>query len=148
MNSYYKYAVLGCFLLAIDQITKYLVRMYNPKINMLIFDLVFLQNNGAVFGSFRGTNSIMIWVTFIAIGVVLFYWDKLPNTKLSMTMLILILTGAIGNLIDRILFGYITDFIDFRFFPVFNVADMMISIGIVGLIITVIQDELKNKKKK
>ena len=74
------------------------------------------------------------------IGLILFYYDKLPKKKYVVVSTALIFSGAIGNLIDRIFLGYVVDFIDIGLWPAFNVADSAITIGAIGIIYYLIKD--------
>jgi len=127
-------------LVIIDQLTKFLVTknlVLSKSIPIIsnILHLTYIKNTGAAFGIFQNMNSILIWVTFIVIGSILFYFDKIADSKLSSVFTAFILSGAIGNLIDRIRLGYVVDFIDFGFWPAFNIADSAITIGVIGLIL-------------
>jgi signal peptidase II len=99
--------------------------------NILRFTLV--HNTGIAFGFFKDCGAVFIIVPVILTGLLVynvFYYRHSPH--LSRTYIVafsLILGGAIGNLIDRIFLGYVIDFIDFRVWPVFNVADSAITIG-------------------
>ena len=148
-----KLFLVGIILLLLDQLTKFLVRLFfqpNATIPLIknIFHLTFAQNTGAVFGTFHGTNSLLIWLAIMAIGFILYLWDQFPSTKCSRLFLVLILVGSIGNLIDRIFLGYVTDFLDFRIWPVFNLSDSMVSIGILGLVIAIILGDKKAQKRE
>jgi len=83
----------------------------------------------------KGMNLLLIWVSIIVIGAILYNYNKIPKDKVPQTAFALIIGGAIGNLIDRIVIGKVKDFIDFRVWPAFNIADSAISIGAVLLII-------------
>jgi signal peptidase II len=76
-----------------------------------------------------------MWFSIIVIGVILYIYDRLPKEKLVQIPLALVLGGTFGNLIDRFRFGFVIDFLDFRIWPAFNLADMAITIGVIGLII-------------
>jgi len=78
---------------------------------------------------------ILILITIVIIGIILYYYKDLPKKYLPIISTSLILGGAIGNLIDRFLFGFVIDFIDFRIWPAFNIADSAVTIGVIGLII-------------
>ena len=124
----------------LDQITKRMVVDYLklhqsiPLINNILH-LTYIQNTGAGFGILQGWNTILIFISLIIIGVILFHFDKIVKEKQIHIPIALILGGAIGNLIDRIFIGFVIDFIDFRIWPAFNIADSAISIGAVWLII-------------
>jgi len=99
--------------------------------NVLHMSLV--HNTGIAFGLFKDQGIVFVIIPAIAIVLLIFnifYYRS--NKDLSLTYIIgfsLILGGAIGNLIDRISFGYVIDFIDFRIWPVFNIADSAITVG-------------------
>lgn len=147
-----KFSVLGIILLIsliIDQWTKQLVhtKFYWGESKTIIpgfFNLTYVRNKGAAFGflhsapeSFR--EPFFLIVPFVMIGVIcLVFWRLKPNQKLSQFSLSLILSGAIGNLIDRLRFGYVVDFLDFYLdawghYPAFNVADSCIVVGVIIL---------------
>jgi len=111
----------------IDQITKAIATAR----------LTLVRNTGAAFGLFRDQTIIFILISAIAIICIGFYLIK-KKTSYYLP-LSLILGGAVGNLIDRLRFGYVVDFIDLRFWPVFNVADSCITIGAVILFFVIIR---------
>jgi|FLOH01.1.fsa_nt_gi signal peptidase II len=134
------------FLLVLDQIIKYLAATKNIFFDFKIFDLVFVKNTGAIWGSFQDGNTIFIWLSLIAIGILMFSYNSVP--KKACFFLWLLFGGIISNLIDRLFRGFVVDFIDFRFWPVFNIADAMIIIGIIGLIFFIWKDDNSKKIKK
>jgi signal peptidase II len=101
----------------LDQISKYL------------FGFVF--NTGGAFGILKGMNILFILINLIILGICIYYY-KLKKYRIA---LIFLISGIVGNLIDRFVFGYVRDFINVGFFPVFNLADSFNFIGIVLLII-------------
>ena len=143
------YLVIIAGLLTLDQITKtsisksinpYGVRPVVPD----FFNLVHVRNKGAIFGFFSNAESSFMFVlltvfSLAALGLVAYYFIKTPlSEKLMNVSLAFILAGALGNQVDRIMRGYVIDFLDFIFwgwhFPSFNVADSCISTGAVLLI--------------
>lgn len=128
------YFLIFAFLL-IDQATKFLViSNFRPDIsyeiweNILYFTLV--KNTGGVFGILPGRNLWHIFLTVILLVlIVIFYKKIITDEKRTFIVGLSIIVGcAIGNLVDRVRLGYVVDFIDIKFWPVFNFAD----IGIVG----------------
>ncbi len=104
-----------------------------------LFRILHVQNTGAAFGIFKGYTPALIVVDFIGIFVILFLvfglrnrWPFIRN-MLVLTSIGLILGGTIGNLIDRLRVGQVTDFIDFKIWPVFNVSDASVTIGVIIL---------------
>jgi len=105
-----------------------------PLINNFLH-LTYIQNTGAGFGILKGSNTILIFISLIIIGAILYYFNKITKEKSINLPIALILGGAIGNLIDRIFLGHVIDFMDLRIWPAFNVADSAITIGAIWLII-------------
>jgi len=138
----FKYVFLISFIIVVlDQITKHLVLKYmNPleSINILPFlQLVVVSNKGCAFGMFKGVGStLFIGVSIVAI---IFVTWLLIRTKEGYVGLSLILGGAIGNLIDRLCYGWVVDFIDFSIgkfhWPAFNVADSALTIGVIVVLL-------------
>ena len=124
MNKY-TYLLLGLLLIILDQLTKILT------FKKSFFIINYTTNTGAAFGIFQGFNTILIFISFLVILFIILY---LKRAKQHLP-LILILSGIIGNLIDRILLGFVRDFIDIRIWPVFNLADFYITIGALILIL-------------
>ena len=125
----------------LDQLTKFFIRknfQLSQSIPVIknIFHLTFITNTGSAFGLFKNFNLFFIFFSIIVIIAIFYYIGKInKNEKLLQFSLSLLLGGTIGNLIDRIFYGHVIDFIDFRIWPVFNVADSTVTISIVLLII-------------
>jgi signal peptidase II len=138
-----------------DIITKEWIRSYplNHVIQKIGFlRIVHIQNTGAAFGVFQGHPFVLAILALVEIAALLtlaYYIHQRYQflvTKWNMIALGLILGGAVGNLIDRIRFGgAVTDFIDLRLWPAFNVADSCVTIGAIMLAITVLRLALKAK---
>jgi len=115
------------------------------------FRIVHLQNKGTAFGMFRDQNQINLVISAIAVLASLFIIYIFPriekNERALRAALILQLAGAVGNLISRIRYGYVLDFISVGNFPVFNVADSSITIGLVVLLFGMFWQEHKERKQ-
>ena len=132
------YCVIAFLIILFDQISKDIARGHlrlgeSLPIIKNFFHLSLVFNTGAAFGLFRNETIFFILAACVAIIAIvrtlkfkIFYSTEFSLQSIS---LILILAGAIGNLIDRIRFGYVVDFLDFRIWPVFNIADSSITIG-------------------
>lgn len=126
--------------IALDRITKIWVdRSLHPGESIRVLDnvlwITYVRNKGVVFGLFSGLAPVLSIISFIALLVFLIFYGKISYRKLDVQAGCgMIIGGAIGNLIDRTAFGYVVDFIDIRVWPVFNVSDIAICIGI-GLIL-------------
>ncbi|MCX5677682.1 MAG: signal peptidase II [Candidatus Omnitrophica bacterium] len=119
-----------------DRLTKYfIIKSITPgqsiKVIPDVFHITLVFNNGAAFGVLQNCALFFIIFSFAAIALMLLiiYKAHQLDTLLAVS-LALILGGAAGNLVDRLKFGYVIDFLDFRIWPVFNIADSCISIGI------------------
>lgn len=125
--------VVGVIIL--DQITKFSVRhsMYIGESIPLIKDVIhltYVQNRGGAFSILTGQGFILTVVPLAAVIFAVWYMEKHINEHWSLFLsLCLIASGGVGNLIDRVFFGFVTDMIDFRFFPVFNIADIAVCVG-------------------
>ena len=124
--------LLGIIVLVLDQLTKQAVRahlVYNQKIPVIdgFFNLVYVRNDGAAWNILSGHSIILILIS-LAVLVALFVYRKrfLQDGLLHKVLLGLLVGGIAGNLVDRIRFGWVTDFLDFEFgtyhYPSFNVA--------------------------
>lgn len=147
-----KYILLGLVLIIVDQITKILVKDLMIIKNFLKF--TYIKNTGAAFGILSGNRIIIILVTLILIGYLIYDSLKNNKTKLELFSYLLIISGAIGNLIDRVFFGYVRDFISFTLFSkemaIFNVADIYITFGVIIYLYIIIRDgsnERNNSRK-
>jgi len=130
----------------LDQITKFFIRnsmSIGESIPVIknIFHITYVTNVGASFGIMQGKITLLIWLSIIVIGIILFYYDKIQEKKSLQIFFGLILGGTLSNLIDRLLFGFVIDFFDFRIWPVFNIGDSCICIGMVFLMIYFIRKE-------
>jgi len=138
-------------IVALDQLSKFLI--FGLPARSIIGELLWFQsekNTGAAFSMFSGNNVFFIIITSVAcvaLGYLLFS-KKFMTHKLEKISLALVLAGAISNLVDRILFSYVRDFIYLKFinFAVFNVADAAITIGAILLIISILFLNQKDTK--
>ena len=142
------YFSISIFIFLIDQFTKYLI-FYNNKIiinkDFVLFELDFVKNYGAAFNIFSGNR---IFLSFISIifSIILIHLILRKNTSNSIDLYSysFILGGTLGNGLDRIIKGFVVDFIKLNIinFPVFNIADISINIGFILLLYSI----FKNKK--
>jgi signal peptidase II len=113
------------------------------------FRFVNWHNTGAAFGIFQGMNTIFMVLAFVIIALILIYFPTIPTDDIFFRLaLTLQMAGAAGNLIDRIFRGYVTDFISIGRFPVFNIADSCITMGVVVLLIGMWIEERKTEDEK
>jgi signal peptidase II len=135
-------ALIVLAIIALDQVTKYLIvnalSSYDSIEIFSFLHIVNVRNTGAAFGSFKSLgSSFFIIVAVAAIGFVVYLLMKRAYNTFGLS---LILGGAVGNLIDRILYGQVVDFIDFFIgsyhWPAFNVADSALTVGIIIILMT------------
>lgn len=125
--------------LVADRVTKLICQQYLMPLRSVpvikgIFHLTYVENTGVAFGMLQGRNWFFI-PAVIVVSALLSYllWSMKDANRYMKVSLALILGGAIGNLIDRIWLGYVVDFLDFRVWPVFNVADSCVVVGAILL---------------
>ncbi|MDD2703381.1 MAG: signal peptidase II [Candidatus Omnitrophica bacterium] len=115
-----------------------------------IFYITLVHNRGAAFGILKNQVPLFIAASVCAVVMIVYHLkkDAVRSRKPSLYTfsLGLILAGAAGNLVDRVFLGYVVDFLDFRVWPVFNVADSAITAGAVLLGVAMLKEELKDKK--
>ena len=139
-------------ILSLDLITKFLASqnlLFNQSLPLIkvFFYLTLIHNRGAAFGILKNQTALFIFTSLLA--VVLIYSSLKKNKSykkltLASVSLAFILGGALGNLIDRLFLGYVVDFLDFRIWPVFNIADSAITIGAILLGWCILKTETKS----
>ncbi len=145
-GKFYVSIIIGIIiLLTFDMVTKYLAVIYlkdTAGITLIdgVLRLTYLENAGAAFGLFQGMQSVFILLTIAFLIAVVWFFKKTPKTRRYAPLnacLVFLVAGAIGNFIDRAKQQYVVDFIYFEFidFPVFNVADIYVTISVVVLIV-------------
>ncbi|MFO7272723.1 MAG: signal peptidase II [Sphaerobacter thermophilus] len=144
-------AVVAAVIIALDQVTKAaIVATIGPDADRNVIWVIppvlrflYVRNTGVAFGAFQGAGEILI---LLAVGVVLLlavaFWRMIRESPWLSLALGLQFGGAIGNIIDRLRYGYVVDFIDVPNFPTFNVADSAITVGVILLGIYLLRTEL------
>ena len=150
-------------LVAVDQVTKLMaVHLLTPgnSVDVIpgVFRFTYVENRGAAFGMFSEHRWVFMVLSTVAIVALLIYlWKFRPDSTLACMAISMIIAGGIGNMIDRIVLGYVIDFLDFCAFPelwmwVFNVADVCVCVGggllVLWLIMSIISDYKKDKAEK
>ena len=150
---------VSIIVLAADQITKYMVasRFHLYESVTLIenfFNLTYVRNKGAAFGMFADSAiRVPFFITvsvLAAVGILWYFYRARHLQALAVFALSLIFSGAVGNLIDRIRFGEVVDFLDVHWYghhwPAFNVADSAITVGVALLLLDIWSEERQKKK--
>ena len=138
---YLIFFLVALSIIAADQFSKSWIRVNLPEGHSLpglgCFRITHVHNTGAAFGLFQGQAQTITVFAIIAGAIILFFlfygYRYFPWLEKSFVMLTfgLVLGGTVGNLIDRFRFGYVTDFLDFGFWPAFNIADSAVTIGVI-----------------
>jgi len=133
--------LIGLIILVVDQLSKAWIRANllegQSLFKLGFFRITYVHNTGAAFGLFQDQSFILTIVAIVAISVILVYalfisrFFPWLESKLSKSALGLLLGGTVGNLIDRLRLGYVTDFIDFSYWPAFNLADASVTVGVI-----------------
>lgn len=132
--------LVAASVVALDQVTKYIVRE-NLALGEAwpgrdwFLNIVHISNSGAAFGILQGQTLFLVITSLVGVAAIVLYFFYPPlDHPVLRVALGLQLGGAAGNLIDRVRVGEVTDFINFNFWPAFNVADASISIGVVTIL--------------
>ena len=140
---------VALLILVADQISKYLIlsnlnpgQSWNPVASLTSWaSITHVTNTGAAFGLFPDRGSFFVVIAVIVVAAIIFYYRHLPAGQWWIKVSLgLQLGGALGNLLDRLRMGYVIDFIDFKIWPVFNLADSAIVIGVAILAYFLLQD--------
>ena len=148
MISFISAGIGAVLILIFDQLTKYYIVSNfslgeSTEFLKGFIDIVYIHNEGAAWGMLSGKTWLLVLFTALAMALCIFYlWKYGKNSKLMLTGLTLVVSGGIGNLIDRVFRdGKVVDFLHFEFwptFPVFNVADIFITCGCAALLVSLI----------
>ena len=149
------YELIVLLLIGIDQLSKILALKYLKNIGSIpiiqdMFHLTYVENRGAAFGMFQNNQIIFVIVALIASIYGLYYLHKNKVNILGKVSILLIISGALGNLIDRVRLGFVVDYFDFRIIweYVFNIADIFVVLGTILLCIYILfYDDNKEKQK-
>ena len=152
-RSHRRFIALAALIIVFDQITKVILRetleLGDKEWLAEFFAFSHIANDGGAFGVFGGQNTVLAVSAVVAIGVVAIYYFFPPmNHWLVRSGLALILGGAMGNLLDRIYQGHVTDFIDFIHFPAFNVADAAINVGVAAIVIALLFSDILKRNPR
>lgn len=153
--------LIALIVFALDMVTKQLadnlLQYANPVYVLSILDFTLLYNKGAAFSFLADQPGWQRWffsIISLSVSIMLILWIKsLPRTAIWLpTALALVLGGAVGNLVDRVLFGHVIDFISVHwnnaYFPAFNIADSAITVGAIMLMIDVIREGRQQKDQQ
>ena len=139
------YEIIIAILIGLDQIIKYWALNFLKEVNSIpvinnIFSLTYVENRGAAFGMLQNNQSIFILVAAVASCFGLYYLHSKKVNNLGKIGILLVISGAIGNLIDRARLGFVVDYLDFHIIwsYVFNLADCFVVVGTILLCLYII----------
>jgi len=131
----YFFALIVGLVVVLDQLLKVIIEKINPHLNLKVLEIVLVKNTGAGFGIFQGQTLFLGILSLIVAVAVVAYYSQIPKEKFPQTFFALFLGGVIGNMIDRFFRGYVIDFINFKVWPAFNLADACLTIAVIGLVV-------------
>ncbi len=143
--------VLVIVLLGIDLLLKYLVSTYLTTVNIIdnFFSLTYVLNDGAAFSLFASRTYLLILIALICLFFIIYELKNNLDDRILSIGYSLALAGLLGNFLDRLIDGYIIDYLSFKIlgynYPIFNFADILI---VVGIVIVIIKEILKERGKK
>lgn len=146
--------ILGVILIIVDQVLKIIVSSYIPlggsiKIINDFFYITYVNNYGGAWSIFNNKVVFLVIITFIVLFMLIKYMEKFKNNIRNAIAFGFLYGGIFGNLIDRICYGYVKDFLDFKIFgynfPVFNFADIAIFFGVVLIGVAILKGEDKDE---
>ena len=143
--------VLVIVLLGIDLLLKYLVSTYLTTVNIIdnFFSLTYVLNDGAAFSLFASRTYLLILIAIICLFFIIYELKNNLDDRVLSIGYSLVLAGLLGNFLDRLIDGYIIDYLSFKIlgynYPIFNFADILI---VVGIVIVIIKEILKERGKK
>ena len=143
--------ILVSVLLGLDLSLKYLVSSYLTTVNIIdnFFSLTYVLNDGAAFSLFASRTYLLILIALICLFFIIYELKNNLDDRVLSIGYSLVLAGLLGNFIDRLIDGYIIDYLSFKIlgysYPIFNLADILI---VVGIVIVIIKEILKERGKK
>jgi signal peptidase II len=137
----YYTVILFIVLLLFDRITKLWATSLQNEKNYGILAFTYVTNTGAGFSILKGMNIWLAIISIIVLIVIIYFHKEIPKFSL-----ITIISGIVGNTIDRIFYGSVIDFINLKFWPIFNIADSLIFIGVAYWIIILLRENKESKE--
>lgn len=153
---YLIYSAVILFGIFLDQLTKYLAVTYLEPVHSVpiiedVLHLTYVENKGAAFGMLSDSRWVFMIISTVAIiGLLLYLFSGNVKGRIYAVAIAMVISGGIGNMIDRFMLGYVVDFIDFCLidFAVFNLADSFVCIGAGLIILALVREIIKEAKAK
>jgi signal peptidase II len=139
-------AAVGLAGLGADQLTKAIVTSrlgLNDEVHVVgPFSIHHVQNSGIAFGFFASATSVVILLTGLAVAWMLYFFARSGSRHAVLPVALgLVIGGSLSNLVDRVRLGHVTDFLDFRYWPAFNLADTFIVVGVAVLLLALVASD-------
>ena len=146
ISAHRAWIIVAALLLLVDRASKvwalHQLALNGPVVLGKYFWLNYVENTGMAFGLFQNGNAFLAVVMLAVMGYIIYSWQEIQRQGTwARWGAVLILTGALGNLYDRLTLGFVVDFLDFRVWPVFNVADSLITVGAVLLGVSLLRKQ-------
>ncbi len=153
MVNTYKFLFAGLIVLIFDRLTKYIIANTldngtSIPVIQAVFHVTYTTNTGAAFGILPGSTIVFLVANLIVLTLIYTHWKELMHAPLLAISTGMIAAGGISNLLDRLIYGAVIDFIDFRMWPVFNIADSALTIGTLLFIITLFKKNTRKTVRK
>ena len=131
------YLFFGIALLVIllDQLTKYLISIFQPVWNLPLLTIHLVKNTGAGFGLLQNFSFWLGILSLIIFLIIIIFRNKIPSQTAPQLLFAFFLGGVAGNMLDRFFRGFVVDFLDFHFWPAFNLADACLTVSVIGIVI-------------
>ncbi len=132
MVKHIKAAILGLIVVIADQLTKYSASRLSSPVSLGFFQLNLVRNTGAGFGILQNQRMLLSIASLLILAWIIWKWDSFED-RFSLPLGLLV-GGLVGYLIDRLFLGYVIDFIDLGWWPVFNIADSCLTVSVLWII--------------
>ncbi len=148
MKKAYLFGIISLFTVILDQLSKWIVFSIKPSIVWGFLGIVYSENTGAGFGILQEQTLWLGIISLLAAIAILAYYKRIPKDKKVQVLFALLLSGIIGNMIDRLFRGFVIDFFKIGSWPLFNIADAAITISVIGLLIYFWYEDREEKRKE
>jgi signal peptidase II len=130
-----EFLLASIIVILLDQLLKIVIDVTRFTIDWSWLKIHYLTNTGAGFGILQGRTIILGVLSLLVAGGVLYYYKDLPSDRKGQVLWGIFLGGVVGNMLDRFFRGFVIDFIDFGWWPAFNIADIAITVSVVLIVI-------------
>ena len=133
-EKHFFFVIITLAVIILDQLVKLFILESNPHWTLSALEIHLVTNTGAGFGILQNKTTFLALISLLVALIVIWNYQKIPKEKIVQFLSALFLGGVLGNFLDRAFRQQVIDFIDFHFWPAFNLADCAISLAVLGLI--------------